>query len=810
MSTIKISELATSNIALTDFFAKADATGLASKNTIQNLSTFFETIGEVGFKGSLLISDTPIIDGWYIAAENGTYTNAGGVVVTLLNTFNIIIVSSTQTVFELIEVPLTITVNGIIESGNIDAVSGGIVELSLRNKADFLNNKNIFISSNLITGSYINQSNGNISTNASYSYVKIPLLANTDYNYSVDDTNPNLEQFAFYDIDGVYISGNVGLAKTITFNTGSNIREIGLSVKNTDISSLYQLELGTSRSTYVEGKREIKILDLQVGEIDETYIKDGSNIVVKKPNKNIFNSSDLITGSFINQSNGNISTNASYSYIKIPLLENKDYNYSVDDTNPNLEQFAFYDIDGVYISGNVGLAKTITFNTGSNIREVGLSIKNTDISSLYQLETGTSRSTYVENAIAIPLVDIVKSGFSKDYFTDDIQLALQDIVKKILYCGITGNSDFANLRLLCESITDASKSNQYVIYLSEGEYDTTSWFTEAEILVGTFRGFEKPEWVSFVGVGNRNNIYFKGELDISIYGATVSARVSTIHLQGSGDLENIYVTAKNMQYAIHDDYNEVNLTRKIKNVKAHKFTGQGTTEQALGGGHRSGAYFEIIDNEFTTDFDGVPFSYHNNPTLAKGSVFDIYNNYFSSAFGEYAIRFGSLNSGVIEVVNLVGNRLNGKILLKDEVLNSGDGIDYNIQGYGNTIVPIEFLTSNTDEFTYNINEICASRINQNASTIVRGKLVKETASGDGFDAFLSTDSYSKFYGITLNESLSGAEGIVQTSGYFPIAFTSLTSLNIGDKIGITSGDLAVVTGAEYIGFVSNTNYIKIK
>tara|TARA_R110000744_G_scaffold250022_1_gene366233 strand:- start:313 stop:2214 length:1902 start_codon:yes stop_codon:yes gene_type:complete len=43
MSTIKISELATSNISLTDFFAKADATGLANKNTIQELSNVIKT-----------------------------------------------------------------------------------------------------------------------------------------------------------------------------------------------------------------------------------------------------------------------------------------------------------------------------------------------------------------------------------------------------------------------------------------------------------------------------------------------------------------------------------------------------------------------------------------------------------------------------------------------------------------------------------------------------------------------------------------------------------------------------------------------
>ena len=65
MSTIKISELATSNIALTDFFAKADATGVASKNTVQELSNLLKTVDDTAFKGSIAIADVPSENGWY-------------------------------------------------------------------------------------------------------------------------------------------------------------------------------------------------------------------------------------------------------------------------------------------------------------------------------------------------------------------------------------------------------------------------------------------------------------------------------------------------------------------------------------------------------------------------------------------------------------------------------------------------------------------------------------------------------------------------------------------------------------------------
>jgi len=60
-----------------------------------------------GFIGSLAIATTPTVDGLYIAAESGTYTNAGGLVVNLVDYLTFITVSSNQTVFTKIEVSTT-------------------------------------------------------------------------------------------------------------------------------------------------------------------------------------------------------------------------------------------------------------------------------------------------------------------------------------------------------------------------------------------------------------------------------------------------------------------------------------------------------------------------------------------------------------------------------------------------------------------------------------------------------------------------------------------------------------------------------
>ena len=127
MSTIKISELATSAISLSDFFAKADASGLANKNTMQGLSNFINTVGEVGFKGKLLVSDIPNADGWYFAGQSGTYTNAGGLVIDITNQLVIVIVSNTQTVFSKVDIPLGYVVTDEIITNSTDiATSGGV------------------------------------------------------------------------------------------------------------------------------------------------------------------------------------------------------------------------------------------------------------------------------------------------------------------------------------------------------------------------------------------------------------------------------------------------------------------------------------------------------------------------------------------------------------------------------------------------------------------------------------------------------------------------------------------------------------
>jgi len=86
-----------------------------------------------GWRGVLLIADTPTEDGFYTAGESGTYTNAGSVVVDLTVGITYINVSGTQTVFSTTVIPVEVPLNGVVETGDVEATTGDTVSRALDN-----------------------------------------------------------------------------------------------------------------------------------------------------------------------------------------------------------------------------------------------------------------------------------------------------------------------------------------------------------------------------------------------------------------------------------------------------------------------------------------------------------------------------------------------------------------------------------------------------------------------------------------------------------------------------------------------------
>ena len=72
----------------------------------------------------------------------------------------------------------------------------------------------------------------------------------------------------------------------------------------------------------------------------------------------------------------------------------------------------------------------------------------------------------------------------------------------------------------------------------------------------------------------------------------------------------------------------------------------------------------------------------------------------------------------------------------------------------------------------------------------------------------SSDDIKLFYGIALQEIKNGEIGLIQTKGYINSNFLNL-NLNVGDKIGIINGSLAIVTENEIGKVEFNYNDIKL-
>mgnify|MGYP003674194376 CR=1 FL=1 len=127
---INIKNIAEADISLTDWLVKADVNGLTRKASVQSLINISSVSGDVAFKGSLLIADTPV-EGWYFAGESGTFINAGNIVADISNNICIIIVPSDPVNSEKIDIPITILKDTTVIEGSINLVEGGGVSVAI-------------------------------------------------------------------------------------------------------------------------------------------------------------------------------------------------------------------------------------------------------------------------------------------------------------------------------------------------------------------------------------------------------------------------------------------------------------------------------------------------------------------------------------------------------------------------------------------------------------------------------------------------------------------------------------------------------
>lgn len=682
-----------------------------------------------------------------------------------------------------------------IATRNPDLATSGdthsFVDRSLESKADTYLGVNIFNTSERVDGFFANYRNGVLTPNSRYSYLKVSLKPNTTYTISVDSSDiANIEQFAIMKKDDSFDFGNIAGEKSITFTTSANSYYGLFSLNNIRLDMLYMLEEGSARGDYKRYKKQIDIALLPILE-----------------RKNIFDISKKIAGYFADYRRGVLTPNVGYSYLKVTLKPNTTYTISVDENDiANIEQFAIMKADNTFDFGNIAGEKSITFTTSANSRFGLFTINNIRLDMLYMLEVGNKRSNYAPYSYQLKQENAPFVYYNK--LDKNLKETIDSIYKEIVYV-----SDFNNLREAVEYCT--STSYNYEVRIDEGYYDVLAMYTESEINDVSFKGLDIPQNVYLKGIGENANVHLHGELNTTTFTATRRNRVSTLNFIGSGGLENIKVTSFNIRYAVHDDvdYGNDNVVRVVRNCIIDKSNGD-SYGQCYGGGTRSGGDYLFEYNTFNTDrvkagLDQYPFSFHNNNSFDRKSRIVLKYNHFTSKTGKVACSFGYIASGKNDEIIMIGNTLNGVIQLRENSNNSGTGVLWDLKGSGNTKVPVKVIDSTGGDFTYNFTGETVLKNNGTGSIINANSLVKLTSNFDGVEPMTSSDSFTLFYGVALEDIADNGEGIVQYSNYLPIDRTSLTGLTIGDKIGVVSGSLAVVTGSNYIGIVSTNDFIRL-
>lgn len=417
---------------------------------------------------------------------------------------------------------------------------------------------------------------------------------------------------------------------------------------------------------------------------------------------------------------------------------------------------------------------------------------------------------YLETAFDSVVEKEEGKGLSTNDFSDSDKFKVSSIIaRKIISVKKDGTGDFTNMRAALASIPiPLSEDNQYEIQFFE-EFDVFADYTQAEIEASNFVGLITPKYVHLRGIGvARGMAHLKGELPDS-YAESAKTRVATLATLDTGDLINIKVSGRNLRYAVHDDYNYPGYVRNVIDCDFIKYAGGGYV-QAYGEGCWSGTRTVFENCTFHTETNGMPYSCHNNTNFAKPSYHRIEGCKFTNKAGLTAIRFGSVGSGQRDVVELVNNSFSGQIKLFEESADSGVGIDFDVKGYGNDVVPIEVIhTKASQQVTYDLIGQTKEMYNGHTAVIPKGTILKYNSFGNGVVPLTSGDSAIRFAGIAMEDIAVADLGFVRIGGYLPLNETALAAPSLGQKIGIVDGTLAVVTGGDYIGYYEVNNYIRL-
>ena len=558
----------------------------------------------------------------------------------------------------------------------------------------------------------------------------------------------------------------------LTKNTSAEAVQNVNSAKEQAIKDIQSVSQPDTTLTVEGGLAEAKTTGEAIGSLKED-LGDVYNVYTSK---NLFNTDNETVGKYLNPQYGSYVSDVKWNTTNyIEIEDNSLYILSYDEIK-SLNKipyyiYCWYDSTKTYISGGSGNANAIQSPDNAKYIRISYSVAQ---KSYIQFEKGNSVTPY-----------------------EPFYYPYKKIEKSLIKNRELEVFDGACLRSVFNQC-DASKDNPYTVILNEGTYNTLDGYTSEEISADKFYGLYVPEFVTLIGKGDREKIVLTAEF------SSKNTMISTLNLSGSANLQNIMVKGKMTRYAVHDDFPYTD-DYCIRNVKDCIFeVTQAGYGSAYGSGVRSGAVWNFENCVFKCD-SNEPFLVHSQNSIFKIPADITLKNCKMICKGSMALRVGGMNSGVKNHLHLIGCDLFG-IRAKEEFANSGSGIDWIIDGYGNTpnMSTLIVTSKENDNFSFAFSD--EYRTFKCAVPISKGYLVYQ----DDINIARAMSNIDKAVGIAMQDGNVGDMILVKTKGMVDVtAYMGITATT-GDKIVISNGTYSVDNDAQiYIGRCAYANQMKI-
>ena len=272
----------------------------------------------------------------------------------------------------------------------------------------FKEGKNLFNKNDITINKYLNGENGKeIDMQTYFVSDYITVVSEGTYAFTL------CEQIIGYD-------KNYGFVANLNNSTG--IISIPLNCKYvrfaSPIESLNkaQVEEGNTKTGYENYRLGIKseLINGNKNDIDGDIFKDNTIDILKLKNvtigKNIFNKNNITDYMYFG--NGTTGTVEGWCGSLLELESNKDYIYN------KKMYYSLFDKNMNFISGKTEVDEISSFNTGDNIKFIGIGITISDLDTL-QIEVGTISTSYEKFSYTLDDVKIKNENYDRIYSLSD-------------------------------------------------------------------------------------------------------------------------------------------------------------------------------------------------------------------------------------------------------------------------------------------------------------------------------------------------------------------------------------------------------